>query len=70
MGKSSLFNVIPSQLESIVRISEALAKMRLAAFTTDNDVEESLRLFQVRLDVFSNLCSFDDKVNIVFTFSG
>ena len=35
------------QLESIVRISEALAKMRLTAFTTDNDVEESLRLFQV-----------------------
>lgn len=35
------------QLESIVRISESLAKMRLTAFTTDADVEESLRLFQV-----------------------
>ena len=35
------------QLESIVRISEALAKMRHTAFTTDADVEESLRLFQV-----------------------
>ena len=30
-----------------MRISEALAKMRLEAFTTDSDVEESLRLFQV-----------------------
>jgi len=35
------------QLESIVRIAESLAKMRLAPFTTDADVEESLRLFQV-----------------------
>ena len=35
------------QLESIIRIAESLAKMRFAPFTTDADVEESLRLFQV-----------------------
>ena len=44
--------IVPfSQLESIVRISESLAKMRLEPFTTDADVEESLRLFQVRGNV-------------------
>lgn len=35
------------QLEAIVRISESLAKMRLAPFATDADVDEALRLFQV-----------------------
>ena len=63
-GKTFTFNANPPQLESIVRISEALAKMRLAAFTTDNDVEESLRLFQVRLDVLSIPCICDDKLNM------
>ncbi|VDO98612.1 unnamed protein product [Schistosoma margrebowiei] len=36
-----------SQLEAIIRISESLAKMRLAAFATETDVEEALRLFHV-----------------------
>ena len=58
--QTSLLPLTLPQLESIVRISEALAKMRLAAFTTDNDVEESLRLFQVRLGVlFSVSRNFD-----------
>ena len=35
------------QLEAIVRISESLAKMRLAPFATEADVDEALRLFQV-----------------------
>lgn len=35
------------QLEAIVRISESMAKMRLAAFATESDVDEALRLFQV-----------------------
>ena len=35
------------QLEAIIRISEALAKMELQPFAVDRHVEESLRLFQV-----------------------
>ena len=35
------------QLEAIVRISESLAKMRLAPFASEADVDEALRLFQV-----------------------
>lgn len=35
------------QLEAIVRLSEALAKMRLSAEATVSDVEEALRLFKV-----------------------
>lgn len=36
------------QLEAIVRIAEALAKMRLQPFATVGDVDEALRLFKVR----------------------
>ena len=35
------------QLEAIVRIAESLAKMRLAAFAVESDIDEALRLFQV-----------------------
>lgn len=35
------------QLEAIIRISEALAKMKFAPFATDVQVNEALRLFQV-----------------------
>lgn len=35
------------QLEAIVRISESLAKMRLAPFAGEAEVDEALRLFQV-----------------------
>ena len=35
------------QLEAIIRITESLAKMRLAPFATEADVDEALRLFQV-----------------------
>ena len=35
------------QLEAIIRIAESQAKMRLAAFATEADVDEALRLFQV-----------------------
>ena len=35
------------QLEAVIRISESLAKMRLALFVTDANVNEALRLFQV-----------------------
>eukprot|EP00968_Pinguiococcus_pyrenoidosus_P016300 scaffold1554_cov261-Pinguiococcus_pyrenoidosus.AAC.8 len=43
-------NVVPitvRQLEALVRLSEGLAKMRLSAEVTSNDVEEALRLFRV-----------------------
>ena len=36
------------QLEALVRLSESLAKMRLAAEATVSDVEEALRLFKVQ----------------------
>ena len=35
------------QLEAIIRISEALAKMSLSPFALDTHVDEALRLFQV-----------------------
>lgn len=41
------FKFLSRQLEAIVRIAESLSKMRLAAFATDADVDEALRLFQV-----------------------
>ena len=43
-------NVVPitvRQLEALVRISEGLAKMRLEAEVSSEDVEEALRLFRV-----------------------
>lgn len=46
-GKKIGIPITVRQLEAIVRISESLAKMRLAAFATDADVDEALRLFQV-----------------------
>ena len=48
--ETSKRNSIPitvRQLEAIIRISEALAKMSLRPFALDSDVDESLRLFQV-----------------------
>ena len=44
---SNMSILYPRQLEAIVRISESLAKMRLAPFATEADVDEALRLFQV-----------------------
>ncbi|XP_047353156.1 DNA replication licensing factor Mcm5-like [Vespa velutina] len=35
------------QLEAVIRISEALAKMQLQSFATEIHVNEALRLFQV-----------------------
>lgn len=46
-GKRITIPITVRQLEAIIRISESLAKMRLAPFATDADVDEALRLFQV-----------------------
>ncbi|VDM15932.1 unnamed protein product [Hydatigera taeniaeformis] len=46
-GKRTAIPITVRQLEAIVRISEALAKMRLDAFATESDVDEALRLFRV-----------------------
>ena len=52
-GKHAAIPITIRQLEAIVRISEALAKMRLDAFATEADVDEAIRLFQVStLDAF------------------
>jgi DNA replicative helicase MCM subunit Mcm2 (Cdc46/Mcm family) len=54
-GKKSIFLIgiillkssFIRQLEAMVRISESLAKMRLAPFANESDVDEALRLFHV-----------------------
>ena len=46
-GRRTSIPITVRQLEAIIRISESLAKMRLAAFATEADVDEALRLFQV-----------------------
>ena len=35
------------QLEAIIRMSESLAKMKLKPFSSEREVDEALRLFQV-----------------------
>ncbi|XP_076463942.1 DNA replication licensing factor mcm5-A-like [Babylonia areolata] len=46
-GKRVSIPITVRQLEAIIRIAESQAKMRLTAFTTEADVDEALRLFQV-----------------------
>ncbi|KAL3312218.1 minichromosome maintenance protein 5 [Cichlidogyrus casuarinus] len=46
-GKRIPIPITVRQLEAVIRISESLAKMRLAPFANEADVEEALRLFQV-----------------------
>ncbi|KAL0269113.1 UNVERIFIED_CONTAM: hypothetical protein PYX00_006948 [Menopon gallinae] len=45
--KKNSIPITVRQLEAIIRISEALAKMQLKPFATENHVDEALRLFQV-----------------------
>ena len=48
--KAAMANVVtatPRQLESMIRLSEALAKMRLAPTVTVEDVKEAARLINV-----------------------
>lgn len=53
------------QLEAIVRISESLAKMRLAPFAGHPEVDEALRLFQVPLFYYFDYgISFLNKIHM------
>jgi DNA replication licensing factor MCM5 len=45
-GKRTSIPITVRQLEAIIRVSESLAKMRLAPFASEADVDEALRLFQ------------------------
>lgn len=46
-GKRVSIPITVRQLEAVIRISESLAKMRMQPFANDQDVNESLRLFNV-----------------------
>jgi len=66
-------NAVPitvRQLEALVRISESLAKMRLAPEATTDDVAEALRLFRVSTMAASNADAQSVQSNIVAAASG
>ena len=44
---SKTITATPRQLESMIRLSQALAKMRMSSFVTRLDVIESIRLMKV-----------------------
>ncbi|KAB1996252.1 hypothetical protein ES319_D13G219600v1 [Gossypium barbadense] len=46
-GESAAIPITVRQLEAIIRLSEALAKMKLSYVATEGDVAEALRLFKV-----------------------
>ncbi|KAH7546229.1 hypothetical protein FEM48_Zijuj01G0178300 [Ziziphus jujuba var. spinosa] len=46
-GESAAIPITVRQLEAIVRLSEALAKMKLSHVATEESVQEALRLFKV-----------------------
>ena len=48
-GSNKVITFTPRQLESLVRISEAIAKMRLAEEVTEQDVGEAYRLVKVAM---------------------
>lgn len=47
VGKRSPIVITVRQLEAISRIAESLAKMRLAPFVSEEDVDEAIRLFHI-----------------------
>jgi DNA replication licensing factor MCM4 len=46
-SNKNVITATPRQLESLIRISEALAKMRLSNIVEKKDVSEALRLIKV-----------------------
>ena len=58
-AKAAVGNVVtatPRQLESMIRLSEALAKMRLAPTVTVEDVKEAARLINVATQRVGDAC--------------
>ena len=58
-AKAAMENVVtatPRQLESMIRLSEALAKMRLANTVTVEDVKEAARLINVATQRVGDAC--------------
>lgn len=49
IGTKKTISATPRQLESLIRISEALAKMHLSNVVTADHVNEALRLMRVAL---------------------
>ncbi|GMH04479.1 hypothetical protein Nepgr_006318 [Nepenthes gracilis] len=46
-GEAATIPITVRQLEAVIRLSEALAKMRLSHVATDEHVKEAIRLFNV-----------------------
>lgn len=62
-AKAAMANVVtatPRQLESMIRLSEALAKMRLSNTVTVEDVKEAARLINVATQRVRNECGCED----------
>jgi len=69
-GNNNAVPITVRQLEALVRISESLAKMRLAPEATTDDVAEALRLFRVSTMAASNADAQSVQSNIVAAASG
>lgn len=46
MGQRKVISATPRQIESLIRLSESRAKMRLSQWVTAEDVKESIRLLK------------------------
>ena len=58
----------PRQLESLIRISEALARMRLSEEVTKADVEEAVRLWYTAMS--GSAASSDGNIDMDNIFTG
>jgi DNA replication licensing factor MCM5 len=68
--KRTTIPITVRQLEAIVRVSESMAKMRLSALATEQDVDEALRLFKYStIDAIragQSTCPFISKSRLTF----
>ena len=55
MDYFQVITATPRQLESLIRLSEALAKMRLSEEVTDGDVGEAIRVSYI---IFKDILEF------------